>query len=311
MERQLWLALYSLVTSLPSLAEARPPGARYRDAWVFLVHAWAVVHERPACWACREENWPADLLAGRGLPSAPTLSRRMRGGAGELAEKAWRALLGQLLPPSPSPSPSPQCCEEVRWIDSRPLRVPGRSVDPDASRGFVPEGFSHGYRLHALVAPGRGAGDPAVVVAWEVHGMSRNDRWPAEALLGSAPAGVTVVGDGQYDVDDLYVRAEARGCRWLARPRAGGRAKDGSRRSSPQRRAALERARTPEGRLLLRRRRRGIESVFARHAHTPGLLGPLPSWVRREARVRRWVATKILLDTLLVARKTRLTAKMQ
>lgn len=58
----------------------------------------------------------------------------------------------------------------------------------------------------------------------------------------------------------------------------------------------------------LQRGRRRVESAFARLTNTPGLLGPLPNWVRRLRRVTLWVGMKLLIDTVRLVRKQRLTA---
>jgi hypothetical protein len=31
---------------------------QYSDAYIVEVYLWAVLHDRPICWACRAENWP-------------------------------------------------------------------------------------------------------------------------------------------------------------------------------------------------------------------------------------------------------------
>ena len=55
----------------------------------------------------------------------------------------------------------------------------------------------------------------------------------------------------------------------------------------------------------LYRQRDTIERVFGHLSCTPGLLGPLPSFIRGLARVRRWVGAKICLyHARLIAKMT-------
>ena len=76
MEDELYAFVYRL---LCEEGNKRPRRGRsqYRDGLILAVYFWAVVHDRPTCWACRLEHWPV-RWQWLSLPSQPTMSRRLR-----------------------------------------------------------------------------------------------------------------------------------------------------------------------------------------------------------------------------------------
>ncbi len=72
MEREVWLRLVSIVGRF-----AKPTGRRFTfsDGIILLVELWAGLWSRPISWACRSENWPAELRPAR-LPTPATMTRR-------------------------------------------------------------------------------------------------------------------------------------------------------------------------------------------------------------------------------------------
>src|SRR5262245_65909541 len=75
MEREAWSRILPLVERLAPAAANR----RYAFDWsrIILVYLWAVLHDRPICWACRAATWPEDLRPAR-LPTPSTMTRRLR-----------------------------------------------------------------------------------------------------------------------------------------------------------------------------------------------------------------------------------------
>src|ERR1700757_3555742 len=73
MERELWKSLYLLALELDNLWGRW----RYSTAEILGVYFWAVVHNRPTCWAACAEHWPDDLRPVWLMPQS-TLSRRLR-----------------------------------------------------------------------------------------------------------------------------------------------------------------------------------------------------------------------------------------
>lgn len=73
MEHQLWSLLEQ---HLARLASPFNPYCTYQDKEIVRVF-WAVLHDRPTCWACRHANWPLHTCK-RPLPSPSQMSRRLR-----------------------------------------------------------------------------------------------------------------------------------------------------------------------------------------------------------------------------------------
>ena len=75
MEGQLWTRLYAVVMGLGKGHCYK--GKRFSDSWVALTFLWAVLHDRPTCWACDPGNWP-EAQWWHVIPSQSTMSRRLR-----------------------------------------------------------------------------------------------------------------------------------------------------------------------------------------------------------------------------------------
>src|SRR5690606_34665467 len=89
MERELWKRLYCLVVELDN----GWTNGFYRAAEIVAVYLWAVVHDRPTCWACDPSNWHGD--APTRLPPQCTVSRRLRSrGVKDLLKRVEQRLRG-------------------------------------------------------------------------------------------------------------------------------------------------------------------------------------------------------------------------
>jgi hypothetical protein len=283
MEAKLFWKVYRLVSSVSHAP--RRKREQFSDLRVVMVHLWSVLHHRPRGWACRPENWPADL--GRPLISPSRLSRRLRTvGALQLLERAMAAaadLFGD--PPL------------VKAVDSKPLTVGAYSKDADARRGRVAAGvMARGYRLHA-VAHGRDAVGPRALLP-----MSAHDSAAAPVLFPRLAGGGYLLGDNAYDTNECRaLAAAAAGHQPVAPPRACNRDVRDARHNRPERLRALdvlhgplERCGVPSafGRALYDGRQR-VGSCFG--GLTTEGLGALPSWARGPRRVALWAAGKMLL----------------
>lgn len=275
MERNLWGRLYALVMATPHAGPSA--GVRHTDRWVVLTYLWAAVHDRPTAWACRPEHWPADLRPAR-LPSQPTMSRRLRTPAvGRLLTALLRRVRGD------------PGCDWVKYLDGKALPVGDLSKDPDARWGRGPDSFFKGYRLHA--AWGRG---PAPL-AWEVRAANRSEPVTARLLVNRLAGSGYLVADRGYDSNRLHDQAARRRHQLLAPPKQDRGAGRGHRRQSPHRLRAIELLAHPFGRALYRSRA-WAERRFGNLTAASGGLAPLPAWVRRHRRVRRWVQAKLLIE---------------
>jgi len=269
MERELWTALYRVARRLSS----DRTGHVYSVSWIVSVYLWSVVHDRPVSWACQSQNWPPEWRVR--LPCQSTVSRRLRTMAATtlinlLKERLCR---GEVAP-------------EVSFIDGKPLLVGGFSKDPEAKRGHGAGGWARGYKLHAVWTVGS-------LVACEVQSLNVSEQAVARRLLPQLHSGY-VIGDGNYDSNQLHDVAARAGVQLLAPQRRQGRAL-GHRRHSPSRLRALALLESDFGKHLFRRRTY-IEQRFGQLTNFGGGLGPLPNWVRRLARVRLWVFAKLLIQ---------------
>ena len=283
MRRRLWKAI---VAELRRLGNARRPRRRgprprFSDRRVLEVYFFAVVRRLPVGHACDARNRPV-FLRGRPLPSPATMGRRMRSrSVRELLAALDRAVV-RVRPPGAG---------LVSDIDSAPLRVGPCSGDRHAAFGFSGGVKSKGYRLHAVVRAGGSVAD------WRLTPMNVDERTMARRMLRSAGASGYVVGDGNFDVNALHAECEARGdLRLVAPKRKGG---FGRRRHRPGRRAShvLLSGGGPVAAALLRGRV-AVERFFGTLRSAATGLTHLPPWVRAMPRVRPFVTTHLILDTL-------------
>jgi hypothetical protein len=209
MEGELWAVLYRVITDEGG---RRPPArrarrARHADAAILLVLAWAALHDRPVCWACRGEGW-AGCPAGErppALPSPATMGRRLRSVA-----TLW--LLAQVLGRLAALVPPPL----VRRVDGKPLPVGGRSGDRDARWGQAADHKARGYKL--FVAWGAGV----VPDAWAAGPMNEAEPDVARRLVPRLAGGGYLLGDALYDSTPLHAVCDARGFQLVAPRKAPG-----------------------------------------------------------------------------------------
>jgi hypothetical protein len=276
MERERWVGLYQLACEW---SRGWGFGHRYSVACIVGVYLWAVVHDRPTSWACQAINWPNDLHFGR-LPSQSTMSRR-------LCTKAVQELLKLMenaLKIATSPPPEPEL-EVV--IDAKPLPIGSYSKDPDAKWGRGAGGLAKGYKLYAVW------GAAAVPEAWAICSMNVSEKAIAPELIRQTPSADWLLGDSQYDSNELFDLAYEQGLQLLAPRRKKGRL--GHRYQSPHRRFSMK---LLEGNAwpAFHRGRTKIERNFGNCTTFGGGLAPLPSWVRRLPRVTLWVHAKLLVN---------------
>lgn len=290
MEGELWRQLYQWTEQADKRHAQASRRLRHADVTIVRVYLWSSLHERPVCWACDASNWPAALLpAAAGLPSQPTMSRRLRtAGVQALLCDVERVVDGCLW-----------LLGTWRWIgivDGKPLPVGRFSADPDADWGVGAggRGWEVGYRLIALWRH-------TLLPLAEVRPMNVGEPVAARRLvarLGHLDAGAGacyVLGDSQFDSNKLHAMCAQRGCQLVAppkKPQARGR---GHRPHEPARLHALEMLRRPFGATLYRLRPL-VEGRLGNLSSFGGGLAPLPSWVRRIHRVRLWVRTKLLIN---------------
>jgi hypothetical protein len=266
MERERWLQMYRAARKLDK-ASCR---GVFSAAVIVGVFLWAVLHDRPVCWACRSENWPPELWRYR-LPSQSTPSRRLR-------DPQVQALLTALERSQPDDAEA-----NVKTIDAKPLPIGGHSRDGDA--GWGP---AKGYKFYAVWSEGRRP------IAWRVAPMYVSEQATAQQMIPHLAGTGYLLGDSVYDINKLYDAAGSVGHQLSARrkrPQAG----LGKYRHSPYRLRGLRFLETDEGRDLYTRRE-AIERHFGGLTNCSGGLSPLPAWVRRKRRVLLWVQAKLIIN---------------
>jgi len=272
MERELFRSLYETTYQLGRSSTTKH--VVFPDWKIVTVCLWAALNDRPTCWACDPRNWP-DAARTLSLPSASTMSRRLRRPAVQDLIDAVERSLRRRVPIDP-----------LLFIDARPLPVGEGSKDPDATRGYATGRLAKGYKLHAI------CNTRQIPVAWEVRSMHESESLVAPALIEQLSGTGVLVGDNAYDRNPLYDVAGERGWQLVAPRRAGTRF--GHQRHSRWRVIAHQWMddvwRTP-----LFEARKTIERFFGRLGNIGFGLGPLPNWVRRKERVRRWVQAKLIL----------------
>ncbi len=291
MERELWPRIYHLVMTRGTAF--RQAHVTFQPHLLVLVLLWAALHDRPARWAAVEAHWSTTTLRPAALPSAATLSRRLRSIAVGVLMRDLAAQLRDILP-----------CRLVLMLDGKPLPVGGASHDPDARPGHGAGKIAKGYKLHAVW------GGRPMPEAWSVTPLNVCETKAAEELLPELTGGGGyLLADGEYDANGVFDAAGAAGYQLVA-PREDAEAGLGHRRQSPFRLQCLELLRGTSGRGLYALRG-AIERSFGNATVFAGGLSPLPAWVRRTHRVWRWVWAKLLINGVRIMRNQRLAFNMQ
>ena len=300
MEDQLWAALYPLIRQ-EDKRRTRRKGVQFSDADILLVALWAILHDRPVCWACRRRNWPREYT--RDLPSPATMSGRLRTLSVQLLlEQVFYRLLA-----------ATHVLEGLclcRRVDSKPLPVGGFTKDRDARRrGYATGGLAKGYKLftcwcrnvvvpEALVLGPMCESDPAGT-------CELIDR--LVALHPGGAAGGYLIADTTDDSNPLHDYAGPRGFQLLA-PRKQPGAGLGHGRHSAWRLRAIEMLEGPDpsslsfGRSLYPLRGQ-IERDYGNAGSFGGGLQPLPNFVRRPRRVALWAIGKLIINGVRICQK--------
>jgi hypothetical protein len=289
MECELWPQLYRIVMR----AGRRMPKVRvrYSDALILLVLLWSCLHDRPVSWGCEARNWMSTRAKPARLPSDSTVSRRLCSTRIQVLMQIIAAdLRGTALP------------SLWKILDGKCLIIGGCSKDPDARSGFGVRGLGFGYKLHVIY------GQRLMPEAWDVRPLNVNEKDVARDLLTNLEGGGYLLADGQYDSSRLYDECLRHNHR-LFTPRSSRPSPKGygHRYISPHRIHAIEMLTRDFGQAMLERRK-AIERYFGHATIFGGGLAPLPSWVRRQHRVRRWLWAKLLINAVRIMLRKRLTA---
>jgi len=275
MECELWSRLYALIWV--TAKTCRRSHVQFSDAVIMTVFLWAVLHDRPVHWACQRQNWKGTSLRPVQLPSESTMSRRLK----TPSIQAFQAALEQCVRGGGDAG-------LIQLIDGKSLPVGGCSKDPEARAGRAARGMGRGYKLYAIwsVRP--------FPEAWDVRPLNVNEVSVAYDLIPRMTGEGYLLGDTQYDSSKLHDLCMAVHHQLVA-PRMSTAKGLGHRYQSPHRLHALEMLTRNFGRQLWALRT-NIERSFGNFTSFGGGLAPLPAWVRRLHRVKRWVWAKLLIN---------------
>jgi hypothetical protein len=252
----------------------------YSDVLILRMYIWATWHDRPLYWPCDRLHYNK-LFQPRRLPSVSQFCRRVR-------TERFRRMLEEIT----RRLSTIKGRDKLMFLDGKALPVSESTRDPEAKTGRGNGRFSRGYKLHAL-----GAKDGRIK-AFAVRSLNEHEVPVAhQELLKHIPSGAMVLGDGNYDSDDLYAKISGRNA-WFFTPLKGKRAQTQRclRRMSQARRWVHDLwGRRKKLCLGAYRERAGIERIFSALSCFAGGLGPLPNWVRRIDRVTRWVTAKVAI----------------
>ncbi len=289
MDDELYRRLYRLIeTEAKEKNQVRRPGQQFSEVRILQVYCWAVLHDRPVCWACDSHNWRGDYR-DIPLPSQPTMSRR-------LATPSLLALLAALCDRLRDLPVVPQrfLPALVRIIDSKPLVVGGFSKDHDARRGYATGGMARGYKL--FVCWGRAVMPDAFCLGPLNQSDPQRAAWLIDHLEGEG----YLLADASHDVNWLHQQVEKRPFVLLTpRKKPGTGLGHGQHCSSRLHSiACLEGAKCFAQELY--RSREQIERHFGEWTSFGGGLQGIPSWVRRPHRVVLWVTVKLLINAMRI-----------
>ena len=274
MERELWIWLYQCAKACDNPQWWRLEW--YFDFQIVAVYLWAVLHDRPTCWACDPRNWPEGLWPHGRLPSQSTMSRRLR----TTEVQRLLALMEESLRRRQHPS-------WVNVVDGKPLVIGPYSKDRDARWGWASRSYAKGYELHAVYGCG------PLPSQWQITPLNVGEPDVTMRLISALKGGGYVLGDKQYDSNPLHEAAVRAGYQLVA-PRKRPHAGLGHRTHSPGRLRSMQLLENDFGKALYACRD-DIERQFGwLTSHAAGL-SPLPSWVRRWDRVNRWVQAKLII----------------
>lgn len=280
MDRDQWhMVLEAVKRSDRALGRAKR--MRYPCWLIVAMYIWSVAHDRPLCWACDRTHYTG-WFRPRRLPSVSQFTRRIKTPRCQrILQDVHDALARREIPVA------------ISYLDGKPLAVGGASRDPDARSGRGVGGFAKGYKLHAWIT------EDGRIAVWTVCGLNRHEAIIAEQMMTDAPRlspRALVLADRNYDARRVYHAVALRGGGLLVPPTGFAAHPVALRQMGPLRREAQSLWRD-HGRLASHvfRQRVRVEGVFSALCSAGGGLAPLPAWVRRIDRVRRWVGAKIIL----------------
>jgi hypothetical protein len=278
MDRHTWKSICNAIRSADRRVPRMGRRPQFSDQLILKMLLWSIVHDRPLCWACERENY-STRFRPKQLPSISQFCRRVKGERMEPMMRAANEYLVRREEPAAR-----------LFLDGKPLPIGDFSRDPDCHDGFGCCKLQRGYKLHAL-----GTEDERIL-DFRVLPLNRGEPDTARELVPSIPPQALVLADSNYDSSLLYQAVQDRGSTLITPLKGRARSPGQLGRMSPARRSAIEL--WDHHREIcehVQEWRDQIERIFSALCGFGGGLSPLPAWVRRLPRVRRWVTGKVIL----------------
>jgi hypothetical protein len=287
MELELWADVSAAISAVAQ-TWPRHPRDQHSTALIARVYHWAALHDRPISWACDPAHWTR-ATRPKNLPDQSTMSRRTR----RPDYMAFLQRIGERLNGKPEPADGPDARVQLHIVDGKALELPNHTTDPDATWGRGVSRQSVGYKLHAIVS-----GKP-MPDAFAITTLNVCEKKMAARMIKRIKGCGYLLGDALYDASWLFDHCHEHG-RVLICPRAKPHTGEAKTYVSPHRRRAIATLEVPAsvsrfGKDLYAKRPM-IERVFSGLCSFAAGLGPLPSWARRNWRVRHWVMNKLLIN---------------
>lgn len=278
MDRKIWSIVTATATKVNRKIPRQGRRSKFSDITIVRMYFWTAGHDRTLQWACRRDSYNS-IFRPRVLPSRSQFGRRLyTPRVRQLIAAVNRDLLDQ------------RDHEPLAFFDGKPLPVSRNTRDKDAKKGYAVKGFAHGYKLHALTSR------DGYILEHSLESMNASEPATALKLTEGVRPGMRVLADANYDSAALYAAVEARGGGLLTPLRGSSTNRQVLARMPQARRKVLEKwSDDPECCQQELKARDGVERVFSALTSFAGGLSPLPNWVRRLLRVRRWVMAKIIL----------------
>ena len=289
MDKKVWSIVTKMIVSVNRSLERTGRRPRYSDVLIMRMYLWAVWHDRPMCWACYRRHY-ASLFRPRVLPSVSQFSRRLKT---ERIEKMIQAVHERLS--------QTRTLSRLSFFDGKALPVSKHSRDKDAKKGYADGSFRKGYKLHAW------ATQDGRIPRFRVLPMNCGEPNTARELTDLIPHGSLVLADANYDSGKLYQAVDDQNSQLLTPLKGMAESVCQLRRMPAARKRAIKLwQRFGNQCKELLKLRYEIERIFSAVTCFGGGLSPLPAWVRRLPRVRKWVSAKLIFyHARLILRKAR------
>jgi hypothetical protein len=278
MDRQVWKSICAAVGSADRRVGRTGRRPEFSDQMILKMLLWSIMHDRPLCWACQREHY-STLFRPQQLPSISQFCRRVK-----------TTRINQMLLAANEYLVRCELASTRVFFDGKPLPIGDFSRDPDARDGFGVSKLQRGYKLHAL-----GSQDGRIL-DFRVLPLNAGEPNTARELATSIPAKALALADTNYDSNLLYQAVQERQAVLITPLRGRARTANRLHAMSAGRRWAIDMwDKHPEICQEVQLWRDQIERIFSAVCGYGGGLSPLPAWVRRLDRVRRWVTGKIIL----------------